>query len=273
MPHFCCRQVTTGSGELPAHIGHGFDPEDRFGRSSVRKAEGSRYAALSSGSKPDSTPGRSMHASPSGAPRLIITSGGSARDGPTSRAVSGDLLRADFEPNRAQRAPSISLVTAPDLSQTPAPDRPLQRAASSQQPAEQSASGVLSDVALGPGRASSQGQHQQHAEAQQRSPYSGSLPPQQASAAGQEQAPFPSRVDSLGRWGRQPDAQQPSGSPQLSGLSGQQGGHAEFEQRQKSSSPVTESRGNLTAQQQQQLLLRQQQHLQGQQHHAGDQES
>lgn len=268
-----CRQVTTGSGELPGHIGHGFDPEDRFGRSSTRKAEASRYAALSTGSKPDSASGRSMHASPSGGPRLIITSGGSSRDGPSARAVSGDLLRADAEPNRAQRAPSISLVTAPDLGQTPASGRPLQRAAPSQQPAVQSAGAVSSDATLGPGRALSQGQNQQHAEAQQASPHSTSLPPLQASAAGQAQAPFPSRVDSLSRWARQPDAQQPSGSPQLGALSGQQGGRAEFEQRQKASSPVTASRGNLSAQQQQQLLLRQQQHFQQEQHHAGDQES
>lgn len=268
-----CRQVTTGSGELPAHIGHGFDPEQRFGRSSVRKAEASRYAALSAGSKPDSASGRSMHASPSGGPRLIITSGGSSRDGPSARAVSGDLLRPDAEPNRAQRATSISLVTAPDLSQTPASDRPLQRAAPSQQPAEQSAGGALSDAALGSGRASSQGQIQRHAEAQQASPYSTSLPPQQASAAGQAQAPIPSRVESLSHWGRQPDAQQPSGSPQIGGLSGQQGGRAEFEQRQMASSPATASRGNLGVQQQQQLLLRQQQHFQQEQHHAGDQQS
>ena len=236
----------------------------------MRKAEASRYAALSSGSKPDSTSGRSMHASPSGGPRLIITSGGFSRDSPTARPVSGDLLRADAEPKRAQRAPSVSLVTAPDPGQTPASDWPLHRAAPSQQPA--AAGGVLADAALGPGRASSQGPNQRHAEAQQPSPYSRSSLPQQASAAGQAQAPVPPRVDSLSHWGRQPDAQQPSGSPQLGGLSGQQEGRAEFEQRQKSSSPVTASRGNLTAQQQQQLLLRQQQHFQQEQHHAGDQE-
>lgn len=212
--------MTTGSGELPAHIGHGFESDDRFGRGSARKADSSRYAGLSSNSKPDSTAARSMHASPSA--RLIITSGGSSRDGPTARAASGELLRADSEPNRAQRASSISLVAAPDLSQTPASERPLHRAVPSQTPAEQSVGGVLPDAALGPGRALSQSQSQPNAEAQRQSPtpmYShqaalSSPQQQQSSGAGQIQAPFPSRVDSLSRWGRQGDPQPRSGSPQ-----------------------------------------------------------
>lgn len=215
-----CRQVTTGSGELPAHIGHGFEPDDRFGRGSARKADSSRYAGLSAGNKPDSSAARSMHASPSA--RLIITSGGSSRDGPTARAASGELLRADSEPNRAQRASSISLVTAPDLSQIPASERPMQRAAPSQIPAEQPVGGIFPDAALGPSRALSQSQTHPNAEAQRLSPnpkYShqaalGLPQQQQSSGAGQIQAPFPSRVDSLSRWGQQADAQHRSGSPQ-----------------------------------------------------------
>lgn len=265
----CCRQVTTGSGELPAHIGHGYEPEDRFGRSSARKAEASRYATLSSSSKPDSTSARSMHASPSA--RLIITSGGSSRDGSTARAASGDLLRADSEPNRAQRAPSISLVTAPDLSQTPAAERPQQRAVPSQQPAEQSGS-MLTDAAVGPSRGSSQSQAQPHAEAQPPSSYSQpaavGLSHQQASAAGQMHAPFPSRVDSLSHWGRQGDAQQRPGSPQSERFSGQQRGRVEFDQRQKSPSPMSASKGGLTVQQPQHF-----QQAHAEQHHAGNQES
>lgn len=214
----CCRQVTTGSGELPAHIGHGFEPEDRFGRGSARKADTSRYAGLNASSKPDSSAARSMHASPSA--RLIITSGGSSRGGPTARAASGDLLRADSEPNRAQRASSISLVTAPDLSQIPASERPMQRAVPSHIPAEQPVGGVLPDAALGPSRVLSQSQA--NAEAQRPSPnpkYSHqtalSLPQQQQSSGTvQIQAPFPTRGDSLSRWGRQGDPQQGSGSPQ-----------------------------------------------------------
>lgn len=277
--------MTTGSGELPAHIpphpiAHGYDPEDRFGRGSGRKAEASRYAVLSTSNKPDSASARSMHASPA---RLIITSGGSSRDSPTVRAASGDLLRADSEPNRAQRAPSISLVTAPDPGQTPAAERPLQAATPSHRhPAEQPGSS-LSDAALGANRAPSSSQSLPHAEAQQASPYRQQaaaalgLSQQQASAAGQMHPPFASRVDSLSHWGRQGDAQQQHpGSLQSDAVSVQQGGDADFQQKQKSPSPVRASQGGLTAQEQQQLLLKQQQHFQQahtKQHRVVDQKS
>ncbi|DBA76248.1 TPA: hypothetical protein ACH3X1_009968 [Trebouxia sp. C0004] len=87
------RQVTTGSGELPSHIG--YEADERYGRAAaMRKAEAARYASLGSG-KADSGPGRSMHASPA---RLIITSGASvpsSRDDAMAHAVSGDLSRVD----------------------------------------------------------------------------------------------------------------------------------------------------------------------------------
>ncbi|KAL0025228.1 hypothetical protein WJX77_008845 [Trebouxia sp. C0004] len=83
------RQVTTGSGELPSHIG--YEADERYGRAAaMRKAEAARYASLGSG-KADSGPGRSMHASPA---RLIITSGASvpsSRDDAMAHAVSGSM--------------------------------------------------------------------------------------------------------------------------------------------------------------------------------------
>ncbi|KAL3149213.1 hypothetical protein ABBQ32_002039 [Trebouxia sp. C0010 RCD-2024] len=276
------RQVTTGSGELPAHIAPhpiGYDQEDRFGRGSARKAEASRYAALSSSNKPDSSSARSMHASPT---RLIITSGGGpSRDSPAVHAVSGDLLRADSEPNRAQHAPSISLVTAPNLSQTPTSERPLQAATPSHHQAAEQPSGSMSDAALGPNTAASPSLSQAHAEAQQASLYrqqaaAGSPQQQATSSAGQTHPPFASRVDSLSHWARQGDAQQRSSSLQSDAVSGHQAGRVELQQRQKFPAPVSASQGGLTSQEQQQLLLKQQQRFQQahtEQHRVSDQES
>ena len=251
-----CRQVTTGSGELPAHIGHSFEPEDRFGRSSARKADASRYAALTSSTKVDSTSARSMHASPA---RLIITSGaplGPSRDSPTARSVSGELLRADSEPQRAQhrqRPPSISLVTAP--ANDASAERGVQRAPAAQRhPAAQAGTGVA-DTTPAPSRLQSHGQPSAEAQqpssaysqradvgsSQQQAPDASSNAgpsAQHGSVAGQMRAPFPSRVDSLSHWGRQGDAQQRSASPQSDGYGGQQRGNFEFESGQYAQRPA-----------------------------------
>lgn len=220
-----------------------------------------------------------MHASPT---RLIITSGGGpSRDSPAVHAVSGDLLRADSEPNRAQHAPSISLVTAPNLSQTPTSERPLQAATPSHHQAAEQPSGSMSDAALGPNTAASPSLSQAHAEAQQASLYrqqaaAGSPQQQATSSAGQTHPPFASRVDSLSHWARQGDAQQRSSSLQSDAVSGHQAGRVELQQRQKFPAPVSASQGGLTSQEQQQLLLKQQQRFQQahtEQHRVSDQES
>ena len=244
----CChRQVTTGSGELPAHIGHSYEGEDRFGRSSARKAEASRYAALGS-SKPDSSSARSMHASPA---RLIITSGASmaaSRDSPTARAASGELFRADSDAQRAQRAPSISLVTAPAADKTAAADRPLLKGSPALHQHAAQAGTAFSEIAPSPSTLQSQNQSLAPSEAQHSSLYNqqlgAGLGQQQATAAGsqarpsvqhapsQMRSPFPSRVDSLSQWGRQGDAQQRSASPQSDSHSGRQRNSFEFEQGQ-----------------------------------------
>ncbi len=260
-----CRQVTTGSGELPAHIGHGFDADDRFARATVRKAEAARYAALGS-SKADTASGRSMHASPA---RLIITSGASVpsnrdRDTVMAHAASGDLNKGDSEPQRAQhaqRAPSISLVTAsiPRQGQDQAamPEGYLHRqrqaspqgreAQSAQAPADQSGS-MNPEAAQTSGRIS----NPPHAEAQMSSAYPQqygmAFPQQHANAVGNAEAvnanlapasgqvpgsPFPARVDSLSHWGRPNGAQQRASSPQANAFAAsQQRGSFELEQGQ-----------------------------------------
>lgn len=240
--------MTTGSQELPAHIGHSYEGEDRFGRGSARKADASRYAALG-GNKPDSTPARSMHASPA---RLIITSGASmaaSRDSPSARAASGELFRADSDAQRAQCAPSISLVTAPAPDQTAAAERALPRGSPAPHQHAAQAGTALSETAPSPSRLQPQSQSVPPLEAQHSSLYSQQLGAgmgqqvtaagsearssvQHATATGQMRSPFPSRVDSLSLWGRQGDAQQRSASPQSDSHSGQQRSSFEFEQGQ-----------------------------------------
>lgn len=107
------RQVTTGSQELPAHIGYGYESEDRFNRSAARKAEAVRYAAGLSSAKGDSPSSRTSHASPPA--RLIITSGArtsSGRDSPAVHAGSGDLNRAR-QAQHPEQPVTISVVQAP----------------------------------------------------------------------------------------------------------------------------------------------------------------
>ena len=250
----CCRQVTTGSGELPAHIGHGLEADERYGRAAaVRKAEAARYAALSN-SKADSGPGRAMHASPA---RLIITSGGSlpARDSPLAPAASGDLNRAgsgSVRAQHAQRAPSISVVTAPEAGQAGDPAEGLvhrQRQGSPQRRDGQSAS---MPGQAPPGQATSlrpDTVQTSLAEAQMASAYAqqyGVALPQQhghtvgtanagavhvAPVAGQMKgSPFPARVDSLSHWARQREGQQSSTPQPNSFADSQSGGSLEFEQ-------------------------------------------
>lgn len=105
------RQVTTGSQELPAHIGYGFEPEDRFNRSAARKAEAVRYAAGLASNKAESPTARTGHASPP--TRLIITSGArtpSGRDSPAVHAGSAELSRM----RQAQHAEQpVTIVHAP----------------------------------------------------------------------------------------------------------------------------------------------------------------
>ena len=233
--------MTTGSGELPAHIGQGLEADERFGRTSARKVDTSRYAV-----KADSGSGRSMHASPA---RLIITSGApgpSSRDMTHARAASGDLNRADSGPLRAQRTPSISLVTAPTphqgADQTSEGSVNRHRLATQQQLGSGTAS-VMPTAAVA--SASPLGQHiaetaaAAQPDAQQRPPARNDAQTladrqtdvsSQAAAASQDQAahaqaapasghlpgsPFPARVDSLSGWARHVDAQQRSGSPQV----------------------------------------------------------
>ena len=254
-----CRQVTTGSGELPSHIG--YEADERYGRAaSVRKAEAPRYALLGSG-KADSGSGRSMHASPA---RLIITSGASvpsSRDDAMAHAASGDLNRADsaaLRAQHAQRVPSISVVRASDPS-GPATDqsavseallqhqrqasprhRHVQSASlSGQAPAEQAAS-MRSETAQTPAKAQMAAAYNQQygmALPQQHGHATGSTEQSHAHlapAAGQMPgSPFPSRVDSLSGWARQSEAQQRSNSPQCSGYAGSQPrGSFDFEQGQ-----------------------------------------
>lgn len=252
-----CRQVTTGSGELPSHIG--YEADERYGRAAaVRKAEATRYASLGSG-KANSGPGRSMHASPA---RLIITSGASkpsSRDDAMAHAASGDLNRADSAAPRAQhaqRVPSISVVRAPDPSgpaadqsavseallqhqrQASPPHRHVQSASlSGQAPAEQAGS-MRSETAQTPAEAQMAAAYNQQygmALPQQHGHATGSAEHAHlASAAGQMPgSPFPTRVDSLSGWARQSEAQQRSNSPQSSGYAGSQPrGSFDFEQGQ-----------------------------------------
>lgn len=254
-----CRQVTTGSGELPSHIG--YEADERYGRAAaVRKAEAARYASLGSG-KADSGPGRSSHASPA---RLIITSGASvpsSRDDAMAHAASGDLNRADsaaLRAQHAQRVPSISVVRASDPS-GPAADqsavseallqhqrqaspshRHVQSASlSGQAPAEQAAS-MRSETAQTPAEAQVAAAYNQQ--------YGMALPQQHGHATGSTEqshahlapaggqmsgSPFPSRVDSLSGWARQSEAQKRSNSPQSSTYAGSQPrGSFDFEQGQ-----------------------------------------
>ena len=228
VPCYGCRQVTTGSGELPAHIGHGLEADDRFGRGSARKTDASRYAV-----KADSGSGRSMHASPA---RLIITSGAPGppnRDMALARAASGDLSRADSGSLRAPRSPSISVITAPHAMQQTA-EGPVQRhrlaspqqavataAASGHHPGEQPAT-VRNDATQLSGRGDSDSHRERQVTGQEGSLPTAMTPQQQlvnAQAAGQVPgSPFPPRVDSLSHWARHVDAQQRSSSPQVNGF-------------------------------------------------------
>lgn len=109
------RQVTTGSQELPAHVGYGFDAEERFNRAAAaRKSEASRFPAAMTSAKVDSSSTRNGSA-PATA-RLIITSGGgrpsSGRDSSALHAGMGD----SNQPRQAQHAEqtrTFSLVHAP----------------------------------------------------------------------------------------------------------------------------------------------------------------
>lgn len=113
------RQVTTGSQELPSHIGYGFESEDRFNRSAARKAEAVRYAAGLAANKQEPSSSRASHVSPPG--RLIITSGDARTPSgrPAVHAGSGDLNRPR-QAKHAEQLVNISVVKAPVQSSDPA---------------------------------------------------------------------------------------------------------------------------------------------------------